>query len=152
MSYFGVRHNNQPQAYPPCFCSGTVERTGWITSALSRLENLPRACSSLGTSSETCSSCSTSGPHSTTGGSDIMQLLLILFPVSSGPGSAGASRVWVQSLSEVSTPAWERCKRVAFKSRKKDSVNNRVALCRSNHASILSFFDLRLDFLNAENV
>lgn len=39
------------EAYPWCFCSGTAVRSGWSSSALSRLENLPRTCSRRGTRS-----------------------------------------------------------------------------------------------------
>lgn len=63
--------------YPLCFCRGTVERTGWITSALSRLENFPRAASSLGTSSLQCSSRSTSCAHMITGGPAIVASSLL---------------------------------------------------------------------------
>lgn len=52
----GGKHGSRPgcgstQAYPWCFCSGTAVRSGWSSSALSRLENLPKTCSRRGTRS-----------------------------------------------------------------------------------------------------
>lgn len=57
--------------YPWCLCRGRVERTGWITSALSRLENFPSASSRRGSSSLYFSSSDTSCSHITTGGADM---------------------------------------------------------------------------------